>query len=345
MSTARRDGDRFTTHQHGMPWSAPLVGLGQTGTMSAAAAYERGLVEVGSGCHAYLQPDGSWGWSNAGLITGDGASLLVDTLFDLKLTAAMLHAMAPLTASAPLRSVVNTHANGDHCYGNQLVAGVEIIATTAAAQEMPEVPPSMLAALNNADGEVGELFRSFFGAFDFDGIELTLPTRTFDDHLDVDVGGRRVELIEVGPAHTRGDAIVVVPDAKTVFTGDIVFIRGTPIVWAGPLSRWVAACDVILGLDVDVVVPGHGPITDKAGVIEVRGYLSFVGHEATQRFHAGFDAWEAARDIALGQYRDWGEFGRLSVNVEAVYRSLDSSHQTPDVVEQFRRMAVLERSR
>lgn len=318
--------------------------MGQNGGMTAAS-YELGLVEVGQGCHAYLQPDGSWGWSNAGLITGDGVSLLVDTLFDLRLTAAMLDAMAPLTATAPLRTVVNTHANGDHCYGNQLVAGAEIIATTATAEEMPEVPPAMLAALNHAEGELGELFRSFFGAFDFDGIDLTLPTRTFDGRLDLEVGGRQVELIEVGPAHTRGDALVLVPDARTVFTGDILFIRGTPIVWAGPLSRWIAACDLILQMDVDVVVPGHGPVTDKEGVVEVRDYLSFVEHEATERFHAGMDAWDAARDIALGSYVEWGEFGRLSVNVEAVYRSLDTTHQTPDVVEQFRRMAILERAR
>ncbi len=318
--------------------------MGQNGGMTAAS-YELGLVEVGQGCHAYLQPDGSWGWSNAGLITGDGVSLLVDTLFDLRLTAAMLDAMAPLTATAPLRTVVNTHANGDHCYGNQLVTGAEIIATTATAEEMPEVPPAMLAALNHAEGELGELFRSFFGAFDFDGIDLTLPTRTFDGRLDLEVGGRQVELIEVGPAHTRGDALVLVPGARTVFTGDILFIRGTPIVWAGPLSRWIAACDLILQMDVDVVVPGHGPVTDKEGVVEVRDYLSFVEHEATERFHAGMDAWDAARDIALGSYVEWGEFGRLSVNVEAVYRSLDTTHQTPDVVEQFRRMAILERGR
>jgi glyoxylase-like metal-dependent hydrolase (beta-lactamase superfamily II) len=316
--------------------------MGQNDLM-AALSYERGLIEVGTGCHAYLQPDGSWGWSNAGLITGDGASLLVDTLFDLHLTAAMLETMAPLTATAPLHTVVNTHANGDHCYGNQLVAGAEIIATTATAQEMPEVPPAMLAALNRAEGEVGELFRSFFGKFDFEGIELTLPTRTFDGYLEVEVGGRRVNLIEVGPAHTRGDALVVVPDARTVFTGDILFIRGTPIVWAGPLSRWIAACDLILAMDVDVVVPGHGPVTDKRGVTEVRDYLGFVEHEASERFHAGMDAWDAARDIALGAYGDWGEFGRLSVNVEAVYRTLDPAHATPDVVEQFRRMAMLER--
>ena len=82
---------------------------------------------AGDGCLAYVQRDGSWGWSNAGLVVGDGVSLLVDTLFDLRLTAAMLAAFAPDTGAAPIATVVNTHANGDHCYGNQLVADAEIV--------------------------------------------------------------------------------------------------------------------------------------------------------------------------------------------------------------------------
>ena len=102
--------------------------------------YEKGLLEVGDGCFAYLQPDGGWGWSNAGLLVGDGQSLLVDTLFDLRLTAEMLEAMAPHAAVAPISHLVNTHANGDHCYGNQLVTGAEIIASTAAAEEMERRP-------------------------------------------------------------------------------------------------------------------------------------------------------------------------------------------------------------
>ena len=315
--------------------------------------YTLGLHELGDGCFAYLQPDGGWGWSNAGLIVGDGQSLLVDTLFDLQLTAAMLDAMARAVVGAPIDTVVNTHANGDHCYGNTEVVrrrpGVDIVASTATAHEMPEVPPAMLAALNQAPGEVGDLFRSFFGEFHFDGIELALPTQTFDHRLELDVGGRRVELIEVGPAHTAGDTIVHVPDAGTVYTGDILFIGGTPIVWAGPLSNWVAACDLMLDLDVDTVVPGHGPLTDTAGIVAVRDYLSFVDAEATARQHAGMDAFDAARDIGrlLGadeRFGDWGEFGRIAVNVETVYRSLDPAHTTPDVVEQFRRMAQLERA-
>ena len=139
-----------------------------------------------------------------------------------------------------------------------------------------------------------------------------------------------------------------VPDARTVYTGDILFIGGTPIVWAGPLSNWVAACDLMLGMDIDTVVPGHGPLTDKDGIVAVRDYLAFVDEAATARHAAGIDAWDAARDIAreIGaneEFGGWGEFGRIAVNVDTVYRTLDPAHVTPNVVEQFRRMAELER--
>jgi glyoxylase-like metal-dependent hydrolase (beta-lactamase superfamily II) len=281
-------------------------------------------------------------------VVGDGASLLVDTLFDLHLTRRMLDALRPFVRSAPIRSLVNTHANGDHCYGNQLVEDAEIISSAAAAHEMTEVPPAMMAALNADSGEIGALFRRFFGAFDFDGIDLTLPTRTFEGRLDVEVGGRAVELIEVGPAHTKGDVIVHVPDARTVFTGDILFIGGTPIVWAGPLANWIAACDLMLGMDVDVVVPGHGPVTDKRGVAQVRDYLSFIETEAVRTHAEGLDAFDAAREIAANMgvrgsdFATWGEFGRISVNVDTVYRNLDPDHRSPDVIEQFKRMAAIE---
>lgn len=305
--------------------------------------YTKGLVEVADGVLAYLQPDGSWGWSNAGLVVGDGASLLVDTLFDLKLTAEMLDAMAARTDAAPIATVLNTHANGDHCYGNQLVAHAEIIASEAAAAEMHEVPPSMLAALNGAPGELGELFRSFFGAFEFEGIELTLPSRTFRDALTVDVAGRTVELLELGPAHTAGDVIAHLPAEGVVFTGDLVFAHATPIAWAGPLSGWIAACDRITALAPEVVVPGHGPVSTLAEVAAQRDYLALVEREAIVRHDAGMDAWQAARDIALGEFGDWGEFGRIAVNVETVYRHLDSTFAPSPVTELFSRMARLER--
>jgi len=92
-------------------------------------AYRKGLTDLGNGTFAYLQPDGSWGWSNAGLITDGDQSLLVDTLFDLHLTREMLASMrdAAPKAAAQIGTLVNTHHNGDHCYGNECVHGAEII--------------------------------------------------------------------------------------------------------------------------------------------------------------------------------------------------------------------------
>jgi len=90
--------------------------------------YTKGLHDLGRSCFAYLQPDGSWGWSNAGLVVDGDQTLLVDTLFDLPLTAEMLTTMRDaVPAARRIRKLINTHANGDHTFGNQLVEGAEII--------------------------------------------------------------------------------------------------------------------------------------------------------------------------------------------------------------------------
>ena len=316
--------------------------------------YETGLHEVADGVHAYLQPDGGWGWSNAGLLATDDGSLLVDTLFDLALTRRMLDAMAPITGTRPIGTVVNTHANGDHCYGNGLVGGdgselgnhVEIVTTEAAAREMGAVPPSALVALMAADmGETtNEYVRRAFGAFDFTDIEVPEPTRTFTGRLELRIGGRPVVLEQVGPAHTAGDLLVHLPDAGVVFAGDILFIGGTPIVWDGPVANWVAACDRILelahgpgtGTGDPVIIAGHGPLASADDVLAVRDYLTWLEASCRAAHEAGLTAAEAVRELAgsdgFAPYREWGEWERLAVNVRAVYRELGAADGTiPDL--------------
>jgi cyclase len=306
-------------------------------------AYERGLHELGDGLYAYLQPDGGWGWSNAGLITAEGTSLLVDTLFDLKLTRDMLDTMAPVTDRNPIGQAFNTHGNGDHWFGNSLLPdGIPIVASAAAIEDMRAAPAAAVNVLFN-ELDLGPEFDAFaeraMRKFDFASVVERLPTESFSGAHELRVGDRRVELIELGPAHTLGDTIAHVPDAGVVFTGDLLFIEGTPIMWDGPVGNWLTACDRILDLGARVIVPGHGPVTDDSGVRDLQGYLTYVRDEARQRFEAGMDETAAADDIDLTDYRDWGDPERIAVNVATIYRELDPSLPALARPELFVRMA------
>jgi len=305
--------------------------------------FTKGLHRLAEGIYAYLQPNGSWGLSNAGLIVGDDESLLVDTLFDHSLTWEMLAAMtAAVPAAGSIRYLVNTHANGDHCYGNELVTGAEIIASRACAAELAQAPPAHLAHLLQAVpqlGELGEYLQKCFGRFQFDGITPVGPGRTFAGALEVSVGGRTVRLLEVGPAHTQGDVIVYVPDAGVIFAGDILFIGGTPIMWSGPVDNWLKACDLLLALEPAVIVPGHGPVTDATGVRAVKGYFEYLRAEARRRFDTGMDARAAAWDIDITPYRSWTDRERIVVNVASLYREFSGETKGGDFAAAFTAMA------
>jgi glyoxylase-like metal-dependent hydrolase (beta-lactamase superfamily II) len=155
--------------------------------------YTRGLHEVGKDIWAWLAPDGGYGLSNAGLVAGTGASLLVDTFYDLHLTREMLTAMRPITDRRPLTHAILTHANGDHTFGNQLLDGtVRIVAAAATTDEMTsDISPDMMAGIQAMDlGPVlGPYLHDRFGCFDFGGIRRRLPDETFDSELTLDIGG------------------------------------------------------------------------------------------------------------------------------------------------------------
>src|SRR5574337_255323 len=289
--------------------------------------YTRGLHSVGDRVWAFTLPDGGYGWSNAGLIAGDGAALLVDTLFDLGLTREMLGAMAPITDSAPITDLVLTHADGDHTHGDQLLDGaVQVIAATGTAAEIADrMDPRMLAMFQVTDlGPVATRYvRDRFGHFDFSGITVRNADRTFDRELTVDIGGRAVRLLNLGPAHTAGDTVVHIPDAGVLFSGDLLFIGTTPIVWAGPIANWLAACDAMIALDAPTVVPGHGPVTDPDGIRAVRGYLAYIAEQAEAAHRRGLPVAEAADVIDLAEYATWLDAERVVANVYQRYRELD----------------------
>jgi glyoxylase-like metal-dependent hydrolase (beta-lactamase superfamily II) len=288
--------------------------------------FTQGIHDIGNDVYGYVQPDGTWGWSNAGLIASKGETLLVDTLMSVPLTREMLDRFKTrVPEAAKIDRLVNTHANPDHFFGNGLVADAEIIGTVEARAEMAEFNPKMLAALKDNYLQMGDagafLYETMGRKFDFSGVdEVTLPNRTFETHLTLFVGEKQVELTDLGPAHTKSDTIVWLPEDRVVFTGDLLFNEGHPIMWAGPIENWIAACQHIIDLDPHVVVPGHGPITDKTAVANMKAYFEYVRDEARVRFEAGLGFDEAARDINMAEYRGWSDPERIVANVFSLYR-------------------------
>ncbi|ATE64673.1 MBL fold metallo-hydrolase [Rhizorhabdus dicambivorans] len=321
----------------------------------SAQTFSKGLHDLGngSGAWAWLMPTGGWNQSNAGLITDGDEALLVDTLVDERLTAEMLDAMRSRTGFGAdnIGTLVNTNENSNHSWGNRLLVNATIYASEPSALEMAEdTGPQQIGKLLGAAGGMGELGQWFldrWGGHQFEGLEVRPPDRSFTGQLSLKVGDKDVHLIQVGPASTPGDVIVHSPADRVVFAGDALFVGNTPFTWNSSVTSWIAACDRIMALDADVIVPGHGPLTDKAGVKRMQDYLRFVDRETRRRHAAGMDSWQTAQEIAeelaRGELGHWPDGGRLAITVGTIFREIEADDAPPNLIEFFSRAQQLDK--
>lgn len=331
----------------------------------APARFAPGLRDVAPNTYAWLQPNGGLGESNAGIVVGDGAAMLIDTLWDHRLTRTMLAAMRPALADAPLTVVLNTHADGDHWWGNHLVpSDAEIVSGTRTARAMGrDVTPRELALLQAGLSLASRLLpgraraavregRDRFAPFAFAEVRLRHPVRTFSGETTFDVGGREVRAIEVGPAHSQGDTIAHVPDVGVVFTADVLFVGVTPIMWAGPVENWIGAMDLLLSLDVETYVPGHGDVGTREDVERMAAYWTWLREQARDRHGRGQPTGIAARELLAHPdfaWSDWDEPERIVANIDAIYRALDGrapvGARSPGRIALMHEIAALGRAR
>jgi glyoxylase-like metal-dependent hydrolase (beta-lactamase superfamily II) len=285
----------------------------------------------------------------------------------------MLAAMAPVVREAPIATLVNTHSDGDHWWGNQLVAQAEIVATEAAAAVMAHQSPGEMrrfaavgAALRLAGrlpiayprrddlATVGAFVGEVLRPFAYGEVRLTRPTRTFRGELALDVGGREVRLVDVGPAHTAGDLFVHVPDARTVIAADVLFVDITPVMWAGPVERWLAALERLLDTGAETFVPGHGPVCGRAEIERLADYWRWLDAAARRRLTAGASPAAVARELVIGDeiaaqgFSEWDNPERAVINVRTIdahRRGVAKPPAARDFVDAFARMALLARDR
>ncbi|WP_228390118.1 MBL fold metallo-hydrolase [Streptomyces smaragdinus] len=265
-------------------------------------------MELTSGVHAYVQPDGGWCLNNAGFVSDGLATLLIDTAAT-EARARQLRA-AVLASGAPLpTTVVNTHYHGDHTYGNGVFAsGASIVGHTECRAEM-------LATGRHLD--------LLWPDVEYGDVEITPPNITYRERLTAHVGGSEVQLIHPGPAHTTGDTIVWLPQQRIVFTGDLIFHGGTPFVPMGSLTGSLRALETLRSLGARTVVPGHGPVTDPSVYDTVERYLRYVAALAETSRAAGLTPLEAARGADPGEFAGLRESVRLVANLHRAYAELE----------------------
>jgi glyoxylase-like metal-dependent hydrolase (beta-lactamase superfamily II) len=317
-----------------------------------AAHYKGGVHPVADGSVAYLQPNGGLGEANVGVVLGDDSTLIIDTCWDHKQARRMLDAIGPHIKDRPISTVINTHSNGDHWWGNALMpADAQIITSKASLDAMNTETPFALgcarAALKVAaslplPGMAGRSAREGyheFKPFDFFGVRRRYPDTTFRGQTEITVGGRKLELLEVGPAHTPGDLMVFDHEAGVVFGGDILFIEQTPIMWEGPARNWIHAIEAIERFSPEGIVPGHGPLTTIEQVANLRTYFEWVEAGAKSHRDAGTPAADAAlimvqsEEFAGSPWAKWGRPEILAVTLATEYQHLAGKHKPPNQIQ------------
>ncbi|MFC5718641.1 MBL fold metallo-hydrolase [Streptomyces gamaensis] len=272
-----------------------------------AAKKDPYTVRLADGVTAFVQPDGGWCLNNAGFVSDGGRTALIDTAATER--RARLLREAVTASGAPLPStLVNTHHHGDHTYGNWVFPEATVIGHEGCRSET-------VAA--------GHQLHAIWPGTDFGEIRITPPTLTYTDSLTLFVGDIEVRLLHPGVAHTVGDTVVWLPEQRIVFTGDLVFNGGTPFVPMGSLSGSLAALERLRALDAEIVVPGHGQVTDPGVYDAVEGYLRFVDELARDAYAQGKSPLEAARSADLGEFAGLQESERLVANVHRAYAELD----------------------
>lgn len=217
---------------------------------------------------------------NVGVLkTKDGAVVVDSMTFPIQ--GERIRALAEELGGGPVHTVINTHYHRDHTHGNPAFgASSQIVAT--------------------------ERTREHLLAFDAEAwtgaAASTLPSELVRDSRDLEIGGKTLRLLHPGRGHTDGDLIVLFVEERVVHLGDLLFNRRYPRIdhpGGGSVREWIPSLDRALELDFDRVIPGHGAVTNAAGVREFQRFLAEAVREVDSAVAAGRSREQTQAEVEL----------------------------------------------
>lgn len=254
---------------------------------------------------------------NLGFVVGNDAVLVVDTGMGVENAQRVLERARELAGGKPLFLTL-THFHPEHGFGAQVFRDEATIVYNESQRE----------ELNAKFDEFVEMFSGFSPeiADILSDVERVEPHETYEQRHRIDLGGVVVELESVGPAHTRGDQLVWLPDQQVLFAGDLVENRFFPILPDADAhgSDWIALLERLERMAPATVVPGHGAVGDAGLVREVREYLEWIRSLVRDGQGKEIDELKAELEPQVQErYSDWDNPIWIGFAIENFRRELD----------------------
>jgi cyclase len=247
--------------------------------------------------------------SNAGFVIGNEGAVVIDTFFNVDAAQQLLGGIRR-TTNLPIKYVINTHYHMDHVSGNGVFAatGAVLLAhrnvrdwihsetlrmmTDGAAAAHVTLSPEQTAAVSN----------------------LVAPTVVYDDTIDLQIGSRLIQVHHL-PGHTGSDSVIVIPDEKVIFCGDLFWNHASPNLIDASTKPWIDTLTNLASSYEDYLfVPGHGDIGHVRDVVAFRDYLSTLRQLIADAQAGGVSA-NAIVDVVQPQlsakYGEWAYFNEL----------------------------------
>ena len=276
-----------------------------------------GIQEVAPGIWAMITSiiGTEGGGPNAGFIAVGDEVIVIDSLISLGAARELLSHIKSNTGKEPT-FLINTHSHGDHVNGNQIFA-----------------PPARIIAHENVrevllrDGEsiiqrTAQMRPAL--ADDLKEARIVVPHITYRDHMTLNFGGCTIELIHPGIAHTPGDTMVYLPEAKVLYAGDLLFNHICPPIF-GDSAGWIAALERIEDMDIEAIIPGHGFVCTMQEITDLKQFLTRLRQQVRKCYDRKLEKEKAVAEIDMGPYANWPQQERLALDVDQLYKEFGSS--------------------
>ena len=303
------------------------------------------LEEVAEGVYFAIGTGDIYTMSNALIIERDHDVVIVDSHITPAAGRALLDSIRVVT-SKPVTTLINSHFHYDHSNGTPAFGDIEIIGHEVTYEKLtsdPENEHTYQSSLRRFDNTVNRLQTELNNATSTEErqelqqqlaywqrhveaqeeIVFTPPTQTLRDKMTLYRGGREIQLHFFGRAHTGGDLAIYLPEEKIVFTGDMM-LGGISYMGDGYVTEWADTLRGLLSLDIELILPGHGPgFSEVERISHVADYYSDLTREIRRLRSEGYSAEEAAARADLRQHNETLNVNQIGANLEAVQRMYD----------------------